>query len=64
MHVLGKHHSDAGAWALHKHFESLHPFLDGNGRTGRALWLWMMGGIAQVPLGFLHTFYYQTLRYS
>jgi hypothetical protein len=35
------------------------PTTDGNGRSGRALWLWCMRGRA--PLGFLHQFYYQTL---
>ncbi len=49
-------------YAAHLRYEALHPFMDGNGRSGRALWLWMMGGIKRVPLGFLHTFYYQTLQ--
>lgn len=52
------------AWAAHHRYETLHPFLDGNGRSGRAIWLWQMGGISKVPLGFLHTFYHQTLQAS
>lgn len=45
---------------FHKFYEDLHPFTDGNGRSGRAIWLHMMG--TQVPdYGFLQWFYYQTL---
>lgn len=49
----------------HCDFESLHPFMDGNGRTGRALWAWHMRAIGEDPfaLGFLHAFYYQTLQF-
>ena len=32
--------------------------------SGRMLWLWMMGGIKNTPLGFLHHFYYQALDSS
>ena len=51
---------------IHAQYELLHPFLDGNGRSGRALWAWHMGEIGQDPfaLPFLHRFYYQTLDAS
>lgn len=48
----------------HHIYEVLHPFTDGNGRSGRALWLLLMGGIEQAPLGFLHHWYYQSLENS
>ena len=50
------------AYAAHLAYESLHPFTDGNGRSGRAVWLWCVGGIARAPLGFLHHWYYASLR--
>lgn len=43
---------------IHLAYESLHPFTDGNGRSGRMLWAWQLRNF---PLGFLHHFYYQTL---
>jgi len=52
------------AYKLHHEYETLHPFTDCNGRSGRALWLWTMGGVKRAPLGFLHTWYYQSLRDS
>jgi hypothetical protein len=53
-------------WRVHVAFETLHPCMDGNGRTGRAIWAWQMQGLGHDPfaLPFLHRFYYQTLDAS
>jgi hypothetical protein len=55
-------------WRTHVSYETLHPFLDGNGRSGRAIWLWQMINQHQarhaLSMGFLHLFYYQTLANS
>lgn len=48
-------------WQAHVDYEMLHPFTDGNGRSGRMLWYWMMRDRRLANLGFLHGFYYQTL---
>lgn len=49
----------------HIAYEKLHPFTDGNGRSGRALWAWQMCRLdhpwERDRLSFLHRFYYQTL---
>ncbi len=50
-------------YTIHQMYENLHPFTDGNGRSGRALWARQMVHIGRSfwDLGFLHTWYYQSL---
>lgn len=60
----GLHRGD-DPYDVHRDYETLHPFMDGNGRSGRALWLWQMinqrGTLAPLQMGFLHLWYYQAL---
>lgn len=56
--------SDLNPYFFHKRYEEIHPFADLNGRTGRAIWLHQMLEEQDVPLGFLHTWYYQSLSYN
>lgn len=53
------------SYLCHQAYETLHPFTDGNGRSGRAIWLWQMTK-AHVPVynsSFLQTWYYQSLQH-
>jgi Fic family protein len=36
----------------HVEFETIHPFADGNGRTGRMCYWWMCGQLGETPLLF------------
>lgn len=55
-------------YVIHQMYEYLHPFTDGNGRSGRVLWLHQMfwynlAAIDMSRRGFLHTWYYQSLAH-
>lgn len=54
---------EISAYRAHIEYERIHSFTDGNGRSGRLLWLWQMQreGLYSPVLTFLHAFYYQTL---
>ena len=55
-------------YLVHQHFEKLHPFTDGNGRMGRAIWAWQMvnqkwDNKVGLRRSFLHSWYYQSLSH-
>jgi hypothetical protein len=61
--LLDVANADNDPYEVHVSYELLHPFLDGNGRSGRVLWAWQMRRLGRDPfsLPFLHRFYYQSL---
>lgn len=59
------------AYHAHHEYEKLHPFTDGNGRSGRVIWLWMhknqtRGGAWERAIirGFLLQWYYESLHHG
>jgi len=65
--VVGEANAGAHPWIVHQAYETLHPYTDGNGRSGRMLWAWQMVKQAVSPglaLGFLHAWYYQSLEHG
>jgi Fic family protein len=61
--LLERAHTIDSPHTTHVQYELLHPFRDGNGRSGRALWAWQMqqAGLDPFIRPFLQSFYYQTL---
>lgn len=61
--LLAVANGGADPYAVHVEYETLHPFMDGNGRSGRVLWAWQMLQQGRDPfvLGFLHRWYYDSL---
>lgn len=57
--IVAANSPEHSPYAVHLAYEKLHPFTDGNGRSGRMLWMWQM---REAPLGFLHHWYYQSLK--
>lgn len=53
------------SFEFHNEYETLHSFMDGNGRSGRVIWAYMMKREGKDPfaLGFLHSYYYQSLEH-
>lgn len=57
---------DYSPWQIHVEYETLHPFTDGNGRSGRALWAWQMLRQGRDPfaIDLLRQMYYDALEWG
>lgn len=54
-------------YQMHRAYENLHPFMDGNGRSGRLLYAYhclKLGSDRFLRLGFLHHWYYESLDHD
>lgn len=58
--IVGRVNRDDDPVSVHHDYETLHPFTDGNGRSGRAIWLRQLGPSALVNR-FLTQWYYDSL---
>ena len=63
LHRANSNRTEEGAYNTHNEYESLHPFTDGNGRSGRMLWVWQMKDNNPFSYSFLQRYYYQSLAY-
>jgi len=62
LNQINNEEDSTNAYDIHCRYETLHPLTDGNGRTGRAIWAWLMlKDDYEFRLGFLHKWYYQSL---
>lgn len=63
LQMAQKHQGESAyIYKVHQAYENLHPFTDGNGRSGRAIWLWMHSYVPRIT--FLHSWYYLSLQFG